>query len=573
METGFIDVSAEEVKRIMKVVIIGGMAAGPKTAARLRRLMPNAEITIIEQGELISFGACGMPFYLGKLVPQFESLYATSYGVARDTDFFRTRKDVKVLTGTRAIGIDRDNKRVRIVNLKNRQQSELQYDYLVLTTGAEVKKPSVQGLDIKGVFTMHHPEDALKMQEYLQNGSIKHATVIGAGVIGMEVADALSSRRINVTVCEAQEQVLPKLLDYDIARLIAGQMKKHKIDLRLDCQVIKINSDSEGKISSMTTSSGEIITDLAVIAVGVSPRVELAREAGLEISETGAVKVDEFLRTSDPAIFAAGDCAAQINVISGREVYIPLASTANKQGRAVADNIAGFKTGFSAVMGTTVLQAFDFNIGKTGLGEEEAVYGGKNVISGIVSGYDAPHYYPLHASVTLKLIADRDSGALLGAQVCGAGDGVKRLDVLSTAIKLGASLSDIASLDLGYAPPFAEAIDVAIHAANTLQNKRMGIAHGLPPSEVEILKNNGVPLCFLDIREADEVRAKPLEEEEVLVIPAGELRERYSEIPEDRTVIVICGLGIRSYEAVCFLHFVDLKNTAYLEGGLSAWLQ
>ncbi|CFX70595.1 FAD-dependent pyridine nucleotide-disulphide oxidoreductase [Syntrophomonas zehnderi OL-4] len=556
----------------MKVIIIGGMAAGPKTAARLRRLVPDAEITIVEQGEFISFGSCGMPFYLANLVPEFSSLYATSYGVARDIEFFRTRKDIRILAGTRATGIDRERKRVSIIHLESQIQSELEYDYLVLATGAVAITPPIKGLETPGVFTMHQPNDALRLQEYLRTKNAQHVTIIGAGVIGMEVADALAGRRIKVTVCEAQNQVLPKLLDPDIAQLVAAQMKQYKVDLQLKCRVKAINCGEDGSVNSITTNQGEIITDAVIVATGVRPRVDLAQVAGLELASNGAIKVDAHLRTSDPHIFAAGDCASQINKVSEQEVYIPLASTANKQGRVVADNIAGLDTEFSAVMGTTVLQAFDLNIGKTGLGEFEAVSLGNNVISGIVSGHDSPHYYPLHSSLTIKLIADRSTGRLLGAQVCGAGEAIKRVDVFSVAIKFGASLKDIANLDLGYAPPYSEAIDIAIHAANTLENKRCGLSRGISPLALDLLKNTQVPICFLDIREPDEVKAKPLSEKDVLLIPAGELRERYHEIPCDRPVVVVCGLGIRSYDAVCFLQSMGLEEAVYLEGGISIWL-
>ena len=237
------------------------------------------------------------------------------------------------------------------------------------------------------------------------------------------------------------------------------------------------------------------------------------------------------------------------------------------------DNIAGLPTEFTAVIGTTVLQAFELNIGKTGLSELEAEMLDYNVISGIVAGNDAPHYYPLHGPVTIKIIAEKKSGKLLGAQVCGLGDGIKRLDVLGTAIKLGAQLKDVANLDLGYAPPFAEAIDVAIHAANMLENKRLGFVHSLSSLTVEQMKKDGVGICFLDIREADEVKAKPLREVNVLAIPAGELRDRYQEIPLDRPLVVVCSAGIRSYDAVCFLQSVGHKDAVYLEGGLSIWLQ
>lgn len=556
----------------MKVIIIGGMASGPKTAARLRRLMPDTEITIVEQEKIISFGSCGMPFFLGNQVQEFKSLYATIYGVVRDEDFFRTRKDVQVLTGTKAVAIDRENKKVKVLRMDTQQSYVLDYDYLVLTTGAKAVRPPIPGVDLSGVFYLHQPDDALRLQNYLHNKKTNHVTVVGAGVIGMEVADALAGRRIKVTVCEAQKQVLPKLLEPDIARLVAGQMKRRKVDLKLACQVQTINAGPDGAVQSVTTSAGDIPTGAVVVAVGVRPNVDLAREAGLEIGVAGAIKVDTHMRTSDPYIFAAGDCASQLHVVSGQEVYIPLASTANKQGRVIADNIAGLDTEFMAVSGTTVLQAFELNIGRTGLGEREAVDAGYDVITGIVSGHDAPHYYPLHDSLTIELIADKETGRLLGAQVCGQGEAIKRLDVLGTAIRFGASLKDIANLDLGYAPPYSEAIDVAVHAANALENKRQGLARGQSPLTVEQWKKSDISVCFLDIREPNEVESKRLIEQDVLTIPLGELREKYTEIPRDRPVVVICGQGTRSYEAVCFLQSVGLKNTFYLEGGLLTWL-
>lgn len=557
----------------MKVIIIGGMAAGPKTAARLRRLVPDAEITIIEQGQFISFGSCGMPFYLANLIPRFDSLYATAYGVSRDIEYFRAWKSVKVLAGTEAVAIDRASKLVRVIESASGKEYGLDYDYLVLATGAEAIIPPIPGADLPGVFTLHNPADARNIQEFIKNNGAKHITVIGAGVIGMEITDALISRQMEVLVCEAQQQVLPRLLDVDMARIAAAHMRLNQADLRLNCLVKAIKSDEKGKVGSVLTNEGEIMTDAVIISTGVRPRVELAREAGIEIGETGAIKVDKNMRTNDPCIFAVGDCVAVYNAINGQEVYVPLASAANKQGRVAADNIAGLDAEFTAVIGTTVLQAFEMNIGRTGLGEVEAARLGHNVIAAIVAGNDAPHYYPLHGPVTIKIIADQDSGKLLGAQVCGLGDAIKRLDVLGTAVKLGASLKDVSNLDLGYAPPFAEAIDVAIHAANILENKRRGLVRSVSFLKVEEMKKNAANSCFLDIREVDEVKAKPLREANVLAIPSGELRDRYKEIPDGCPLIVVCSAGIRSYDAVCFLQSVGFQDAAYLEGGLSTWPQ
>jgi rhodanese-related sulfurtransferase len=314
-----------------------------------------------------------------------------------------------------------------------------------------------------------------------------------------------------------------------------------------------------------------LATEAVVIAAGVRPRVELAREAGLQLGATGAIQVDKQLRTSDPVIFAAGDCAEQIHGLTGRPVYIPLASTANKQGRVIADNIAGGSREFSAVIGTSVLQAFELNIGRTGLGEEEARMLGHKVITSVTSGFDATHYYPMHDKITLKLIADRESGKLLGGQVCGIGEGIKRLDVLAAALKFQATVTDLEDLDLGYAPPYATAIDALIQAAYTLENKRQGLVQSITSeSLLGRLETKEEKICLIDVREPKEVKANPIPLENVLAIPLGELLSRCREIPEGADLITLCELGIRAYEGACILKRAGLKQVAYLEGGMTA---
>lgn len=555
----------------MKVIIVGGVAAGPKVAARLRRLKPDAEITIIEQGELTSYGACGLPLYLGNLVTDLDELMMTSYGKMRDPYFFQKYKNVNVLTRTRVEKIDKEKKKVLIKHLNTGNEEELGYDYLVLTTGAKPFIPKIPGVEMDGIFTLHHPEDAKKLKEVVREKKIKHLTVIGAGLIGVEAADGLAGPRLKVTICEAQNQVLPKLLDQDMSMLVLQQARKRGLDIRLNCMVKAIQDDetNKGIARKVVTSQGTIETELVVIAVGVRPDTVLAREAGLEIGETGAIKVNDCMRTSDPNIYAGGDCAEQQNVLTGKAVYIPLASTANKQGRVIANNIAGSACEFRCVEGTSVLQAFDLNIGRTGLGEEEARGLGFDPVAVITTGEDSTHYYPMHSSITLKLIGDKTTGRVLGAQVSGQGEGIKRLDVIATALKFKGSIEDIANLDLGYAPPFSTAIDPLIHAANALENKRKGLVQSKSSQEIVKMLRANEKICLVDVREDEEVEATPIHLDDVLVISLGELRDRLREIPKDQTVVTICQLGIRGYEAACLLQSQGFSDVYYLEGGLS----
>ena len=553
----------------MKVMIVGGVAIGPKVAARLRRINPDADITILERGSLISYGGCGLPLYVSNYVPRLEDLMMTSYGVLRDAEFFQAQKDIKVLTQTEAIKIDRNNKTVLVRNLATNLEENLPYDYLVLATGAKPSIPPIPGVYLGRIFTFHHPHDAQKVKDLIKSKQVKHVTVMGSGLIGVETADALVGPRLKVTLCEAESRVLPKLLDYDMSKLVEQKMKEHGVDLQLSCRVKAFEGDAEGNVCRVVTEQGTIETEVVIVATGVRPEVGLAREAGLTIGSTGAIQVDEHMRTNDPAIYAGGDCAEQIHLLTGEPVYIPLASTANKQGRVIADHMTGLPARFAPVEGTSVLQAFDLNIGRTGLGEEEARKRGYNIVTSVSSGLDSTHYYPMHANITIKLIAERESGRLLGAQVCGVGESIKRLDVLATALKFGAKVEDLIDLDLAYAPQFATAIDVLIHAATTLENMRLGVAQGITVEAVARRLEAGEKLCILDIREPDEVAANPLSIEGTMVIRLGELRERWKELPRDSFIVTVCGLGIRGYDAACMLQGKGVSQVAYLQGGLA----
>ncbi|UWG98406.1 FAD-dependent oxidoreductase [Dehalobacter sp. DCM] len=554
----------------MKVVIIGGVAAGPKTAARLRRLMPDAEITVIEQGDVISYGSCGLPLYIGNLVPDIMDLMTTSSGSVRDREFFADTKNVKVLNNTRAEAINREKKSARIHNLISGQQEDFSYDYLVLATGAKPVVPNIPGKDLPGVFSLHHPQDAQAIRELVRVKKIKHVTIIGAGLIGMEVADALAGPRLKVTICEALPQILPKLLDADMAAMVERQVRAKGVEIFLGSAVQSLIAGEDGAVAKVKTATGEIDTEAVILAIGMRPAVELARDAGLSIGITGAIKVNSQLQTDDPYIYAGGDCVENLDLITGEPIYSPLASTANKHGRVIANNIAGQTTVFPGVNKTSVLQCFDYNIGRTGLGEDEAIHKGFETSTVLISGYDATHYFPMHDKVKVKLIAEKKSGKILGAQVLGEGEVIKRLDVLVTAMKYGADLEDVASLDLGYAPPFSTAIDLVAHAANALQNKIKGLVPSVSTQELMMMLQNKESFQFLDIRTWDEIQNKPISYENKIEIPLNELNKRWPDLPANQKLITVCELGIRGFEAACLLKGKGMSNVFFLEGGVSA---
>ncbi|HHX50441.1 MAG TPA: FAD-dependent oxidoreductase [Clostridia bacterium] len=550
-----------------KIVVVGGVATGPKAAARARRLMPDAEITVIEKGSLVSYGSCGLPLFLEGMVRGVEELISTASGIPRTIDYFAGEKNIRFLTGTVAETILRDSKEVLVYNQVDKTRSKISYDELVLATGGEPIIPPVPGTDLDGVTVLHHPDDAMLIRNCLNSGAQK-IVIIGGGLIGLEAAAALSRPKRTVAVVEMQDQLLPGLLDEEIARLVQDEFEKNRVIVRTSEKLVSIEGNSEGKVQGVVTEKGVLEADLVILACGVKPRVDLARESGLAIGPTGAITVDQSLRTSDPFIYAAGDCVENIHLITGRPVYVPLASTANKQGRVIGNNLAGQGDTFPGVLGTGVMQVFEYNAGRTGLTEKQARELGYPVETVLVAGLDSAHYHPLHGGGLIKLVSHRETGRLLGAQVVGTGEMVKRLDIFVTAISLGADLEQLGNLDLGYAPPFATPIDLGLHAINTLKNKRDGLMEALSPTEFCRLLENNEEMVVLDVRTPEEAEDRPLASDKVLRIPLYELRGRVEEVPRGTRVVTLCELGIRAYEAVRILQGEGREDVFYVQGGV-----
>jgi NADPH-dependent 2,4-dienoyl-CoA reductase/sulfur reductase-like enzyme/rhodanese-related sulfurtransferase len=558
-------------KRKMKVVIIGGVATGPKTAARLRRLNPEAEITIIERGKILSYAGCGMPYYVSGDIADYGSLNSTPAGVPRDSLFFRNVKNINVLNRTLARSIDRNNKTVEIVHVETGESRSLSYDKLVLATGGQPIDLPIEGVGLNGVFRLWQPEDAIAMSEVISSKGVKTAVIIGAGLIGVEMTEALTKRGVDVTVVEMMPHILPGLLDEEVAAYLTRYIRSQGVDILTGSRVEEIVGNDQGVVTKVIVLDADIPADMVLIAVGVRPNSKLAQEAGLKIGKRGGIVVDKYLQTNDPDVYAGGDCVENTHLITGEDVFVPLGSTANKHGRVIANNVMGYREKFNGILGTTVVKVFNYNVAKTGLTERQAREAGFDVVTALSAAPDSAHYYPTHKPLLLKLIADRKTKKILGLQAVGAGETVKRVDVIATALAFGATVDDLPALDIGYAPPYSTAVDIAAHAANILRNKMDGIAKALTPMEVRAKIERGDDFIWLDVRSPAEHREKRIEDPRVKLIPLGMLRQRLDELPRDKEIIAFCKISLRGYEAQTILDGEGYKDVKFMDGGIDAW--
>lgn len=553
----------------MKVVVIGGVAAGLKAASKIRRMDAKAQITVVEKGDIISYGACGMPYYVSGDVSDINQLVSSPAGTMRNAAFFKNVKNIAILTHTEAIAIDRNTKQVQVKDLITGQISELPYDKLVIATGAEHIKPKLPGIELANIYQLSHPNDAVAIRTQLESKKIRKAVIIGAGLIGMEMAEALQRWHVEVAIVEMKDQIFPAFLDKEVANFVEKYLRQQGLKLYLGEKVEQFTG--EDSVKQVVTDKHTLEADLVVLSIGVRPNVELARKSGIEIGETGAIAVDEYLRTSDKDIYAAGDCSECVNIITGKKVYAPMGSTANKQGRIIGENICGVPTVFRGVLNTVVVKILDMNVGKVGITEQDAKIFGYNYVTVLVPGHDRPHYMPGASMITVKLFADVSNHKVLGAQVYGMGDVSKRIDVLATGITLGATIEDIVNIDFAYAPPFNNPIDNAAVAANVLMNKLSGALKGVSPLEAkERLDTEDV--VFLDVRTPGECEQLKLANcKNIKYIPLGQLRSRVAELNKEGKVIAFCKISLRGYEAEAILEGEGFENVRVLEGGLAAW--
>jgi len=552
----------------LKVLIIGGVATGPKTAARCRRLDPEAEITVIERQDLVSYAGCGMPFYIEDVIEDFDELLGGA--TIRDAAYFKNHKGFTVLDRTEAKRVNRDMKTVTVENLRTGMAGELPYDKLVLATGASPIVPRIKGTELQGVHRLYNPHQAKAIKDALDAGA-REVAVVGGGLIGLETCGAFAARGCHVTILEMMDRLAPNLLDPDVALLLENYLVSKGVKVAKGSPVSRIIGE-DGEARAVETADGRRVeADIVIVAIGVRPNVELAKEAGLKIGSTGAIAVDEYLRTSDPDIYAGGDCVENTHTLTGEKVYAPMGSTANKHGRVIADNLNGMETVFPGVAGTVVFKALDWHVGVTGVTEGKARQLGYDVVTTLCPRHDYSNYIPGAKYTVIKLVADRKTCRLLGCQVAGEGDGVKRIDVAATAIKFGSNLKGVADIDLGYAPAYSTAIDALAHAANVLRNKVQGNAHGVNPLELREMLDRGDDFILLDVRARDEHGAQTFRDTRTVNIPVEELRERHGELPKNKPIVTFCVIGVRAYIAERTLRGLGFKDVAFLDGCLKAW--
>ncbi len=555
-----------------KIVVIGGVACGPKAAARVKRLDPECQVTVIERGKDISYGACGLPFYLEGQVKDVTSLTTTPVGIPRNSGFFRAVKGVEVLTETEALAIDRKRKKVL---LKNRagSEEELSYDKLVLATGSKPVKPPIEGIDLKGIHCLKTLEDGKAIKDGIENSKSKKAVIVGGGLIGMECVEPLVKAGFEVHVVEKLDWVLPTLLDYEMAVPLMKHLASKGVHIHCGEEVIRFVGDEGGRVAKVETANGVIEADLVILAIGVRPNTELAQEAGLEVTRMG-IKVDSHLRTSDPDIYAGGDCVASYNLVTGGLSYFPMGSLANKHGRIIGNNLAGFQSTFSGACGTAVCHILGFNVARTGLTEREARDGhGLGVVTALTPGPDRPHYMKDAKPIHLKLIAEEYSGRVIGAQLLGPGEVLSKVDTVAALILKNGTVDDLTEVDMAYAPPFSSAMDNIIVAANIIQNKMDGVATAYSPKKLKEKLEAGDDFVMLDVRTPKEVEAMKLPYENVVYIPLGKLREKASELPKDKEIVPLCKISLRGYEAQKILEAQGFESEKinFLDGGIVAW--
>ncbi len=551
----------------LKLVVIGGVAAGMKAACKTARLQPRADITVIERGEIISYSGCGLPYFISGVVHDRKDLYSTPAGAERDVGFFEAVKNVKVRSRTEATSIDRANRSVEYRSLSDGRTGRLGYDKLVLATGARPIVPPIPGVDLANVFKVKQVEDAERIKASVEGSETKRAVIIGGGLIGMEMAESLADCAFDVTLIEKLPHILP-MLDSEIALLVEKHLDEQGITVRTGAEVTTLEGE-EGRVRAVVCGSERLDADLVILAVGVRPNSELAESAGLKLGRLGGIQVDRRMRTSDPDIYAAGDCVECTHLLTGEPCYIPLGSTANKQGRVAAMNLCGEDDEFPGVLGSTVLKVCDFAVGCTGLTEKQAQDHGYETISTLCPMPDRTHYYPGAKGVLLKLVAERGTGKLIGVQAVGAGEVAKRIDSAVAALTAGMTVEQVSKLDLCYAPPYASAMDNLITAANVLRNKMENRMVGIASSEVRQKLDDAEDFFLLDVRSPGEVSKAAIPGS--VNIPLGKLRGALDEVPSDKPVVCFCQLSLRGYEAAIILKAAGRENVTVMEGGVAMW--
>lgn len=522
----------------MKIVIVGGVAGGATTAARIRRLDEHAEIIIFERSGYISYANCGLPYYIGDTITDSEEL------TLQTPEGFNSRFRVDVKVHHEVIDIHPQNKKVSVMNLKSGEVFQENYDKLVLSPGAKPAQPRMSGIGIDKLFTLRTVEDTFRIKEYINKNHPKSVVLAGGGFIGLEMAENLRELGMDVTIVQSSKQLMTPF-DFDMASIIHSKMRKHGIKLKLGCTVDGFE-EKYGGVDVLLKNSLSIHADMVVLAIGVIPDTALAKKAGLKLGIKGSIVVNDRMETSVPDIYAAGDAVQVKHYVTGNDMLISLAGPANKQGRIIADNICGGDSRYLGSQGSSVIKIFDMTAAATGINENYARETGLNVDTVILSPMSHAGYYPNGKVMTVKVVFEKKTYRLLGAQIIGY-DGVdKRIDVLATAIHTGMKATQLKDLDLAYAPPYSSAKDPVNMVGFMVDNIEKGLLKQWHIKDIDTLFNNE-NVTMLDVRTSEEFNSGHIEG--FKNIPVDELRERLEEIEKNKPVYLICQSGLRSYIA------------------------
>ena len=520
----------------MKVLIVGGVAGGATAAARIRRLDETAEITVFERSGYISYANCGLPYYIGGVITDPEELTLQT----PESFFSRFRINMKVHHEVTAI--HPDQKTISVRNSKTGEEFEESYDKLILSPGAKPTQPRLPGVGIEKVFTLRTVEDTFHIKEYINKNQPKSAVLAGGGFIGLELAENLKEFGMDVTIVQRPKQLMNPF-DADMASFIHSEMRKHGVKLALG-HTVEGFEEKDGGIDILLKDEMPLHADMVVLAIGVTPDTHLAKDAGLELGIKGSIVVNDRMETSAPDIFAAGDAVQVKHYVTGQEALISLAGPANKQGRIIADNICGGDSRYPGSQGSSVIKVFDMTAATTGINETNARKAGLDVDTVILSPMSHAGYYPGGKVMTMKVVFEKETYHLLGAQIVGYEGVDKRIDVLATAIHAGMKATELKDLDLAYAPPYSSAKDPVNMAGFMIDNISKGMLKQWHLEDVDLLPRDG-SVTLLDVRTVREYGNGHIEG--FKNIPVDELRERLDEIEKDKPVYVICQSGLRSY--------------------------
>ena len=520
----------------MKVLIVGGVAGGATAAARIRRLDENAEITVFERSGYISYANCGLPYYIGEIITDPEDL------TLQTPESFFTRFRINMKVHHEVIEIHPDQKTISVKNLETGEEFEEAYDKLILSPGAKPTQPRLPGVGIEKVFTLRTVEDTFHIKEYIRRNQPKSVVLAGGGFIGLELAENLKELGMDVTIVQRPKQLMNPF-DADMASFIHSEMRKHDVTLALG-HTVEGFEEKDGGVDVLLKDEMPMHADMVVLAIGVTPDTHLAEAAGLELGIKGSIVVNDRMETSAPDIFAAGDAVQVKHYVTGQNALISLAGPANKQGRIIADNICGGDSRYSGSQGSSVIKVFDMTAATTGINETNARKAGLDVDTVILSPMSHAGYYPGGKVMTMKVVFEKETYRLLGAQIVGYEGVDKRIDVLAVAIHAGMKATELKDLDLAYAPPYSSAKDPVNMAGFMIDNISKGTLKQWHLRDIDFLPRDG-SVILLDVRTTSEYGNGHIEG--FKNIPVDELRERLDEIEKDKPVYVICQSGLRSY--------------------------